>query len=337
MIASSSSSTSDSDSDSSTAVSSSTSSSSASSSSSAPKLAEQQHSIESDSNSFGEFHTSSSGNSHPPFDIFLPYRLDYLAEMKLTTIFPRKFLYTLRDYEKSKNSGIPVLSLPNCPSGAMRLGAVQLPSRQNMNSFLLMMEELSRRIYRTGMNKTTAGGDFRLPVKGLFIDPVSQLVYTNIDTDFPTDSHGRYIKFMKSLYYRLAISNLTYEIDENIQLDQIVLGMVNDLDEIDLKAFEKTFKNFQVGFLTIGKIIVRPPGRGGDQYKSVFYFDHVSYEPIIGIENTYEDEENLNPNGVAPKYNSKKSKKSKEKTKQKAKKATEKVAVTEKLRYPSKK
>ena len=236
----------------------------------------------------------SRGKAHLPFEIFLPYRLDYLAEMKLTTMFPRKFLYTLRDYKGSKNSGVPVLSMPNCYSGALRLGAVQLPSRRGMNNFLSMMEELSRRVYRTGLNKTTAGGNFRLPIKGLAIDPATRLVYTKIDVGFPTDSHGRYVKFMKSLYYRLAKSQLHYEIDEDIQLDRIVLGMVNNLADIDLKAFEKTFKNFQVGFLTIGKVVVRPPGRGGDRYKSIFYFDHNSYEPIIGIENTIEEDENIN-------------------------------------------
>ena len=244
------------------------------------------------------FYNSSAGREHPSFEIFLPYRLDYLAEMKLTTIFPRKFLYTLRNYEQSKSSGVPVLSMPNCSSGAMRLASVELPSRTDMNSFLSMMEELSRRVYRTGLNKTTAGGNFRLPIKGLTIDPDTLVVYTKVDIDFPTDSHSRYVKFMKSLYYRLAKSNLPYQINENVRLDQIVLGMVNKLEDIDLKAFEKTFRNFQIGFLTIGKIIVRPPGEGGDRYKSIFYFDHNSYEPIIGIENTVEGEENQLMNGA---------------------------------------
>lgn len=239
----------------------------------------------SDSDTFGN------GRKHPPFEIFLPYRMDFLAEMKLTTIFPRKFLYTLSDYKRSKNSGVPVLSMPNYSSGAMRLGAVYLPSRGDMNNFLAMMEELSRRVYRTGLNKSTAGGNFRLPIRGLAIDPATRLVYTKIDSDFPTDSHGRYIKFMKSLYHRLAKSRLRYEIDEEIQLDRIVLGMVDNLADIDLKAFEKTFKDFQVGFLTISKVVVRPPGRNGDRYKSIFYFDHSNYEPIIGIENTVEGEE----------------------------------------------
>ena len=132
--------------------------------------------------------------------------------------------------------------MPNYSSGAMRLGAVYLPSRGDMNNFLAMMEELSRRVYRTGLNKSTAGGNFRLPIRGLAIDPAASLVYTKIDTDFPTDSHGRYIKFMKSSLPPSGQIRLRCEIDEEIQLDRIVLGIVDNLADIDLKAFEKTFR-----------------------------------------------------------------------------------------------
>ena len=234
---------------------------------------------------------SSSSSSPTLFEIYLPYRLDYFAEMKLTTIFPRKFLYTLNDYKKTKQAGKPVISLPNCSTGALSLGAVHISNKQELVKLLTLMDDLSRRVFRTGLNESTAGGNFRLPMNGLGIDPLTRYIYTKFIVNYPTDSYGRFLTFMKSFYYRMARTKLKYEIYADIKLDQLVLGRVEFLDLVNLKSFKNSFNDFFVGFVTFSKILVVPTGTRNEKMKSVFYFDHMSHEPIIGIENTIETDE----------------------------------------------
>lgn len=235
--------------------------------------------------------SGSSSNSHPTlFEINLPYRLDYFAEMKLTSIFPRKFMYTLKDYKKTKSEGKPIISMPNCSSGTLSLGCVRITSKKQLEVLLKMMDDLAKRVFRTGLNETTAGGNFRLPMKGLGIDPMTRYVYTKFDLNYPTDSHSRFVTFIKSLFFRLAKSNLVYEIYDDINLDQLILGRVESLDSIDLSIFKNVFNDFMVGFVSFSKVMVVPAGSHSETMRSTFYFDHMSHEPIIGIENTVEGE-----------------------------------------------
>lgn len=235
--------------------------------------------------------STSSSSSPTLFEIYLPYRLDFFAEMKLTSIFPRKFMYSLKDYKKTKEAGKPIISMPNCSSGALSLGAVYISNKTDINMLLSTMDFLSKRVFRTGLNESTAGGNFRLPLNGLGIDPTTRYIYTKFVADYPTDSFSRFLTFMKSFYYRMSKIELTYEIYDDIKLDQLVLGRVESLDQIDLKAFNKKFNNYFVGFVTFSKILVMPSGNKDENLKSVFYFDHMSHEPIIGIENTIENDE----------------------------------------------
>jgi hypothetical protein len=235
--------------------------------------------------------SASSSSSPTLFEIYLPYRLEYFAEMKLTSIFPRKFMYTLKDYKKTKETGRPIISMPNCSSGAISLGAVHIGNKQDLSIMLSLMESLSKRVFRTGLNESTAGGNFRLAMNGLGIDPTTRYIYTKFVTNYPTDSFGRFLTFVKSFYYRMSKIKLRYEIYDDIKLDQLVLGRVEYLDQIDLKEFKTKFDDFFVGFVTFNKILVMPSGSKNENLKSVFYFDHMSHEPIIGIENTQETDE----------------------------------------------
>ena len=236
----------------------------------------------------------SSSNSHPTlFEINLPYRLDFFAEMKLTSIFPRKFMYSLKDYQKTKSEGKPIISMPNCSSGTLSLGCVHITSKKQLEILLKMMDDLAKRVFRTGLNEATAGGNFRLPMKRLGIDPMTRYVYTKFDSNYPTDSHSRFVTFIKSLFFRLAKSNLVYEIYDDIKSDQLILGRVESLDSIDLSAFKNLFDEFMVGFVTFSKVMVVPAGSHSEKMRSTFYFDHMSHEPIIGIENTVEEEEEV--------------------------------------------
>lgn len=219
-------------------------------------------------------------------ELYLPYRLDFYSEMKLTTIFPRKFLYTLQDYQKTKNAGKPIISMPNVSSGAISLGVVHIPDRRVLLDFYEMMDDLTKRVFRTGLNDQTVGGNFRLAMFGMGIETDTRHVYARFDPKYPTDSYSRYITFMKSLYYRLSRLGLRYELYGDIKLDQFVLGRVEDLNDINLKAFDKQFRDFMVGFVTFSKILAVPPDCPDEKMKSVFYFDYTSHEPIIGIENT---------------------------------------------------
>lgn len=233
--------------------------------------------------------SASSSNSHPTlFEINLPYRLDFFAEMKLTSIFPRKFMYALKDYQKSKLEGRPILSMPNCSSGTLSLGCVHITSKKQLEIFLGLMDDLAKRVFRTGLNESTAGGNFRLSMKGLGIDPMTRYVYTKLDLKYPTDSHSRFVTFIKSLLFRLAKSNLRYEIYDDIKLDQLILGRVESLQSVDLSTFKNLFSEFMVGFVTFSKVMVVPAGSHSEKMRSTFYFDHMSHEPIIGIENTVE-------------------------------------------------
>lgn len=200
-------------------------------------------------------------------------------------------MYALKDYKKTKETGKPVISMPNCSSGALSLGAVYVSNKKELSVLLTLMDDLSRRVFRTGLNESTAGGNFRLPMNGLGIDPTTRYIYTKFVAKYPTDSYGRFVTFMKSFYYRLAHTNLRYEIYSDIKLDEFVLGRVESLNQIDLKAFNKLFNDFFVGFVTFSKILVMPSGTRSEKMKSVFYFDHMSHEPIIGIENTIETDE----------------------------------------------
>lgn len=233
--------------------------------------------------------TTSSGTTL--FEIYLPYRLDFFAEMKLTTIFPRKFMYALKDYASTKAAGRSVLSMPNYSSGALSLGMVHIGDEGELEEFLGLMDDLSKRVFRTGLNESTAGGNFRLPMNGIGIDPASKYIYAKFDLDYPTDSHRRFVTFMKSFFYRLARLKLNYEACDDLLLNQLVLGQVSHLEDINLPAFKDLFANFNVGFATFNKILVMPAGTRNEKMRSVFYFDHVSHEPIIGIENTVETED----------------------------------------------
>lgn len=235
--------------------------------------------------------TSSSSTGPTRFEIYLPFRLDFLAEMKLTSIFPRKFMYALKDYKATKEAGRPVLSMPNCSTGALSLGVVHIKNKEDLGVFLGLMDDLSKRVFRTGLNETTAGGNFRLPMNGIGIDPVSKYIYAKFDTKYPTDSHQRFVTFMKSMFYRLARTKLRYEAHEDLRLNQLVLGQVSNLAEINLPVFRDLFDSFNVGFATFSKILVMPVGTRNEKMRSVFYFDHMSHEPVIGIENTVEEDE----------------------------------------------
>lgn len=235
--------------------------------------------------------STSSSSSPTLFEIYLPYRLDFFAEMKLTTIFPRKFMYSLKDYKKTKEAGKPIISMPNCSSGALNLGAIHITNKVEVNMLLSVMDWLSKRVFRTGLNRSTAGGNFRLAMKGLGIDPTTRYIYTKFVADYPTDSFSRFLTFMKSFYYRMSKVKLTYEIYDDIRLDRLVLGRVEAIDQIDLKAFNKQFNDYFVGFVTFSKILVMPSGTKNENLKSVFYFDHMSHEPVIAIENTIENDE----------------------------------------------
>lgn len=197
-------------------------------------------------------------------------------------------MYALKDYKKTKEAGKPVISMPNCSSGALSLGAVYIANKKELNILLTLMDDLSRRVFRTGLNESTAGGNFRLPMNALGIDPTTRYIYSKFIANYPTDSFGRFLTFMKSFYYRMASTKLKYEIYDDIKLDQLVLGRVESLDLIDLKAFNKKFNDYFVGFVTFSKILVMPSGTRNEKLKSVFYFDQMSHEPIIGIENTVE-------------------------------------------------
>lgn len=211
--------------------------------------------------------------------------------MKLTTIFPRKFMYSLKDYKKSKESGQPIISIPNSSSGAISLGLVKIKGGSQLERFLRLMDNLSKRVFRTGLNENTAGGNFRLPMHGIAIDPISKYIYAKFDLKYPTDSHKRFVTFMKSFYHRVTQTNLKYEPCDDLLLNRLVLGTVENISEIDLKAFRELFEDFNLGFATFNKILVMPAGNKNEEMRSVFYFDHSSHEPIIGIENTMEDDE----------------------------------------------
>ena len=232
-----------------------------------------------------------SSNHAAIFEIYLPYRLDFVAEMKLTSIFPRKFMYALKNYTATKEKNEPVLSMPNCSSGAIKIAGVYIRKLKDLNELLDLMSDLSKRVFRTGLNEETAGGNFRIPLLGIGIDPTTKYIYSKHDLNYPTDSNARFVTFMKSFYYRLAKAKFKYEIYDDIRLDQLVLGMVESIDEIDLPAFSKLFSTFHVGFVTFNKILVMPAGNRNEKKKSIFYFDHMSHEPIIGIENTVETAE----------------------------------------------
>ena len=221
-------------------------------------------------------------------ELYLPFRLDFLAEMKLTTIFPRKFMYTLKDYEKSKKAGVPIISMPNYSSGLINLGVLRIPNKTVLVEFFNLMDDLTKRVFRTGLNDQTISGNFRLALNGLGIEEDTGHVFASIDAKYPTDSYSRYLTFMKSLYYRLSKMNLTYEMYGDFNLDQLVLGRVEDIKDINMKAFDEMFGRFMVGFVTFSKISILTPQTPHEKLKSYFYFDHVSHEPIIGVENTVE-------------------------------------------------
>ena len=231
---------------------------------------------------------SSSNPSPTYFEVYLPFRLDFFAEMKLTSVFPRKLMHALKDYKLTKKAGQPVLSMPNCSTGALSLGRVHVSNKLELATMLNIMDDLSRRVFRTGLNEFTTSGNFRLAMRGLVIDQSTRYVYTKFDLNYPTDSHTRYITFLKSLIYRLAKSQLTYEIYTDIKLDELVLGRVELLADVDLKAFHRIFSDFNIGFATFSKILVMPAGSQSEKMRSVFYFDHMSHEPIIGVENSIE-------------------------------------------------
>lgn len=225
------------------------------------------------------------------FEIFLPYRMDFFTEMKLTTIFPRNFMYTLKNYSQSKAEEYPILNLANTATGSIRLGVVQIADMDRLNELLKLFKDLTKRVFRTGLNEHTIGGNFRIKMKGLTIDPNTRFLMTNFEIDYPTDSHARYVTFLKSLFNRLMRLNQTYQSYSNIRLDSLVLGIVDDMAAIDLPAFDKTFSNFDLGFVTFDHVTVQPAGNKCENMRSIFYFDHLNHEPVIGIENSTESEE----------------------------------------------
>ncbi len=222
------------------------------------------------------------------FDVFLRYRLDLLAEMSLTQRFKREFFKTLVNYENSKEGSQAVISMPNCSKAAVRIGSVNIASSEEYNKFIKLMDDLTKRVYRTGFNLETISGNFRLPISGLDIDEESQLIYTRFDGSFPTDSFKRYITFLKSFYVRLCNSGLEYSVSGDLHIDRLVLGRVLDKKAIDLTKFRSHFKTFSLGFSILEHLIVRPACKNepsNELESSVFYFDLPDHEPLIGAKN----------------------------------------------------
>lgn len=221
------------------------------------------------------------------FEILLPYRLDLIAEMKLTTDFKREFMHTLTNYEASKEATKPVISMPNSSIGALRICSVSVYNDTEYNDLFKMMDDLSKRVFRSGLNPQTAGGNFRLPIRGLDIDPKTRFIYTKFDQSYPTDSLKRFTVFMKSLFHRLKDSKLKYELIGEIRLDRLVLGLVLDKKAVDFKRFHDKFDDFDLGFAIFNRLLLIPKGDKNlkEEARSIFYFDHVDHEPIIGVVN----------------------------------------------------
>lgn len=221
------------------------------------------------------------------FDVILPYRLELIAEMKLTTDFKREFMHTLNNYEASKEATKPVISMPNSSVGALLICSVSVSNDTEYSDLFKMMDDLSKRVFRSGLNPQTAGGNFRLPIRGLDIDPKTRFIYTKFDQDYPTDSLKRFTTFMKSLFHRLKDSKLKYELIGEIKLDRLVLGIVLDKNAVNLQRFHDTFDDFGLGFAIFNRLLLIPKGDKSVQEdaRSIFYFDHVDHEPIIGVVN----------------------------------------------------
>lgn len=230
------------------------------------------------------------------FEIFLPYRLDFVIEMYLTTIFPRRFREVVRNFQLPQNVVTadikPIISIPNYSGGALFLGTVKVDSFEEVEAFLRLVESLAHRVFRTGLNDTTISGNFRIPLKGLRVDPATGFVYMNVDKSFPTDSFNRYSNFLKSTYFRLRkLTALDYQPETNIQSDCLVIGEVTNLAAIDVDAFNAKFSGPHqslLGFATFDKILIKPEGLESERMKSIFHFDYAYNEPMIGIENVDE-------------------------------------------------
>ena len=219
------------------------------------------------------------------FDIYLPYRIDFLAEMALTKIFKREFFKTLVDYEASKEDAEPVITMPNCSRGALRIGRVKLSNSEEYNKFIKLMDDLAKRVFRTGLDPSTVSGNFRLPISGLDIDNSTRFIYTRFDPSYPTDSFKRFATFLKSFYYRLSASQLDYTVSGDLHIDRLVLGAVLDRDAVNFEAFRSQFKNFPLGFAIFEHLIIRPSDANSEKESSFFYFDSTDHEPLIGAQN----------------------------------------------------
>lgn len=226
------------------------------------------------------------------FEIFMPYQLDFYAEMKLSSIFPRKFLYVLKDYKKSKDAGKPILFMPNLSSGALKLGTVRVENGRGVKQLMGVLDSISKRVFRTGFNERTASGNFRLPLNGVGIDPETSLLYAKVDLNYPTDSYERFVMFIKTLFHRFRHEKLSFETWTDHKIDQFIIGKVESLGEINMKAFNERFATkFLIGFVTFSSIMVSPLDARRESMKSIFYFDYMSHEPIIEVENKLEDDD----------------------------------------------
>lgn len=218
------------------------------------------------------------------YDIYLPYRCEFMARMKLTTIFPRKFMYTLKDYVASKEQGKAVVSMPNYSSGALCLGSVWVSTSGEQEVLMKLVGDLAKRVFRTGLNPTTMSGNFRLAMTGLHIDKVRQYVFTQLDTNYSTDSHRRFVTFVKSFYHRLSTAGLDYRVAGEIKLDQLVLGRMEKMEAVNEKIFREKFENWFIGFSMFDRVVVKWQGDDDTPKLSIYYFDHVPHKSVVGIE-----------------------------------------------------